>query len=68
MFKLLSFDVYGTLMDTPPTNAKAFRVILEEAGRIRRQSNAVLSVLGGEKHCPLPGTISFLQRNRSTFA
>ena len=32
MFKLLSFDVYGTLMDTPPTIAKAFRVILEEAG------------------------------------
>jgi 2-haloacid dehalogenase len=32
MFKLLSFDVYGTLMDTPPTNIEAFRVILEEAG------------------------------------
>jgi 2-haloalkanoic acid dehalogenase type II len=32
MFKLLSFDVYGTLINTPPTNAKAFRVILEEAG------------------------------------
>jgi phosphoglycolate phosphatase-like HAD superfamily hydrolase len=32
MFKLLSFDVYGTLIDTPPTNAKAFRAIIEEAG------------------------------------
>jgi 2-haloacid dehalogenase len=32
MFKLLSFDVYGTLMDTPATNTKAFRVILKEAG------------------------------------
>ena len=32
MFKLLSFDVYGTLINTPPTNAKAFRLILEEAG------------------------------------
>jgi 2-haloacid dehalogenase len=32
MFKLLSFDVYGTLIDTPPTNAKAFRTIIEEAG------------------------------------
>jgi FMN phosphatase YigB (HAD superfamily) len=32
MFKLLSFDVYGTLVDTPLTNAKAFRTILEEAG------------------------------------
>jgi hypothetical protein len=32
MYKLLSFDVYGTLVNTPPTNAKAFRIILEEAG------------------------------------
>jgi 2-haloacid dehalogenase len=32
MFKLLSFDVYGTLVNTPPTNAKAFRLILEDAG------------------------------------
>ena len=32
MFKLLSFDVYGTLINTPPTNARAFRLILEEAG------------------------------------
>src|SRR5215472_9740878 len=31
MFKLLSFDVYGTLVNTPPTNAKAFRIILDEA-------------------------------------
>jgi 2-haloacid dehalogenase len=34
MFKLLSFDVYGTLIDTPPTNAKAFRTIIEEAGAL----------------------------------
>jgi 2-haloacid dehalogenase len=32
MFKLLSFDVYGTLINTPPTNVRAFRLILEEAG------------------------------------
>src|SRR5437762_5063649 len=32
MYKLLSFDVYGTLVNTPPTNAEAFRIILEEAG------------------------------------
>ena len=32
MFKLLSFDVYGTLMDTPPVGAKAFGAILREAG------------------------------------
>jgi 2-haloacid dehalogenase len=32
MFKLLSFDVYGTLMDTPPVSAKAFRAILAAAG------------------------------------
>jgi len=34
MFKLLSFDVYGTLVNTPPTNAKAFRAILEEVGAL----------------------------------
>src|SRR5215467_8678188 len=32
MYKLLSFDVYGTLINTPPINAKAFRLILEQAG------------------------------------
>jgi hypothetical protein len=32
MYKLLSFDVYGTLINTPPINAKAFRMILEQAG------------------------------------
>ena len=32
MYKLLSFDVYCTLINTPPINAKAFRLILEQAG------------------------------------
>ena len=32
MFKLLSFDVYGTLINTPPVNEKAFQLILKEAG------------------------------------
>jgi 2-haloalkanoic acid dehalogenase type II len=32
MFKLLSFDVYGTLVNTPPASAKAFQTIAEEAG------------------------------------
>ena len=32
MYRLLSFDVYGTLVNTPPANAKAFQAILKEAG------------------------------------
>src|SRR5271155_4458907 len=32
MYKLLSFDVYGTLINTPLINVKAFRLILEQAG------------------------------------
>ena len=32
MYKLLSFDVYGTLINTLPINVKAFRLILEQAG------------------------------------
>jgi 2-haloacid dehalogenase len=32
MFKLLSFDVYGTLLNTPPVVGKAFRAIIDEAG------------------------------------
>jgi 2-haloacid dehalogenase len=32
MYKLLSFDVYGTLVNTPPANAKAFQAILIDAG------------------------------------
>lgn len=31
MYKLLSFDVYGTLINTPPVNAKVFREILDGA-------------------------------------
>ena len=31
MYKLLSFDVYGTLVNTPPVNAKVFRAILDAA-------------------------------------
>jgi 2-haloalkanoic acid dehalogenase type II len=31
MYKLLSFDVYGTLVNTPPINAKVFRLILDLA-------------------------------------
>ena len=32
MYKLLSFDVYGTLVNTPPANAKAFQSILKDSG------------------------------------
>ena len=32
MYKLLSFDVYGTLINMPPINVKAFRQILEQSG------------------------------------
>lgn len=31
--RLLSFDVYGTLVNTPPANLRAFRSILADAGR-----------------------------------
>jgi hypothetical protein len=30
---MLSFDVYGTLVNTPPANLGAFRAILADAGR-----------------------------------
>jgi len=29
--RMLSFDVYGTLINTPPANLQAFRSILHEA-------------------------------------
>lgn len=31
---MLSFDVYGTLVNTPPANLHAFRAILSDAGRM----------------------------------
>ena len=34
MYKLLSFDVYGTLVNTPPANTKAFQAILRDAGAV----------------------------------
>jgi FMN phosphatase YigB (HAD superfamily) len=45
MYKLLSFDVYGTLINTPPVNVKAFRLILEQAGA----SN--IDALAFYRHC-----------------
>jgi 2-haloacid dehalogenase len=32
--QMLSFDVYGTLINTPPANLHAFRTILGDAGRL----------------------------------
>ena len=43
MYKLLSFDVYGTLMDTPPVSAKAFGRILADTGA----SNVDPATFGG---------------------
>jgi len=40
MYKLLSFDVYGTLVNTPPTNAKVFRSILDVANAPRVDAQA----------------------------
>ena len=31
--RLVSFDVYGTLVNTPPGNLRAFQSILADAGR-----------------------------------
>ena len=40
IYKLLSFDVYGTLMDTPRVSAKAFGRILADAGASNVEVNA----------------------------
>jgi 2-haloacid dehalogenase len=38
--RMLSFDVYGTLVNTPPANRDAFRTILADAGRRDLDPNA----------------------------
>ncbi len=43
IYKLLSFNVYGTLMDTPPASAKAFGRILADTGA----SNVDPATFGG---------------------
>jgi hypothetical protein len=40
---MLSFDVYGTLVNTPPANLGVFRAILADAGRL----DIVKTPLGG---------------------
>ena len=40
---MLSFDVYGTLVNTPPANLDAFRTILVDAGRSDLDPNAFYS-------------------------
>jgi 2-haloacid dehalogenase len=41
--RMLSFDVYGTLVNTPPANLHAFRAILADAGRSDLDPNAFYS-------------------------
>src|SRR5215475_3371328 len=41
--RMLSFDVYGTLVNTPPANARAFQSILDEAGRTDLDAKAFYS-------------------------
>ena len=41
--RMLSFDVYGTLVNTPPANLDAFRTILVDAGRSDLDPNAFYS-------------------------
>jgi 2-haloacid dehalogenase len=38
--RMLSFDVYGTLVNTPPANGRAFQAILADAGRPGLDPNA----------------------------
>ena len=40
MYTLLSFDVYGTLVNTPPVNAKVFRSILDAANSPQTNAQA----------------------------
>ena len=41
--RMVSFDVYGTLVNTPPANLDAFRTILVDAGRSDLDPNAFYS-------------------------
>ncbi len=41
--KMLSFDVYGTLVNTPPANVRAFTSILAESGRTGLDAQAFYS-------------------------
>src|SRR5215471_12738349 len=68
MYKLLSFDVYGTLINTPPINVKAFRLILEQAGASNIDALAFISVLGKPQHRPLSGAVPQVPRDRAAFA
>src|SRR5690349_6252610 len=51
MYKLLSFDVYGTLINTPPINVKAFRLILEEASASNIDALKAHPVVPGSPIC-----------------
>jgi len=41
--RMLSFDVYGTLVDTPPANVRAFQSILADTGRTDLDAKAFYS-------------------------
>ena len=55
MYKLLSFDVYGTLINTPPINVKAFRLILEQAGASNIDALRTHPVVPGSPVCGTRG-------------
>ena len=41
--RMLSFDVYGTLVNTPPANVRAFQTILADARRLDLDPNEFYS-------------------------
>ena len=51
--RLLSFDVYGTLINTPPSNLEVFRSILVEIFGHQSGPGDLWRVLGTAQHLPL---------------
>ena len=64
--RMLSFDVYGTLINTPPANLQAFRSILHEVSETN--VDGILLFLGTKKRCPLYGAIQIVQGDMSAIA
>ena len=61
--KLMSFDVFGTLIDVRAGSYAAFQSILADANAAACRRQGVLGALGGAQHRALLGAVSALPRH-----
>ena len=61
--KLISFDVFGTLISVREGSYAAFQSILDDVGGAQRRCESFLGILGAQQHSALLGALSPIPRH-----